>query len=119
MTTKMLGHDDRSSTESAASRGETLRRLLDPDAGLPAAGGNANAVRAGYTRHQQEIAYRALSRGHVGAARLSLRVLRADDFDQVAAISEMYLAVLRDIRASDDEVVIAAEALLRSPVRVR
>ena len=119
MTTKTIEHNVHTATESAAARGESLRSFVRSDATARDVHGGIPGARAGYTRHQQEIAYRALARGHVGAARLSLRVLRAEDFDQVPAIPEMYLAVLRDVRASDDEVVAAAEALLRCPVRER
>lgn len=68
--------------------------------------------RAGFVRFQQELAREALARGQVGAARLALRYLRPDDFTG-SAVSEPLLAVLRDMKSTEEQVLRAISALVR------
>lgn len=68
--------------------------------------------RAGFVRFQQELAREALMRGHLGAARLALRYLRPDDFVG-SAVSQPLLAVLRDMKSTEDQVLRAVSALVR------
>ncbi len=68
--------------------------------------------RAGFVRFQQGLAREALFRGSVGAARIALRVLQTSDFAGGPPVSERFIAVLRDARSSDDEVLAAVRALI-------
>lgn len=67
--------------------------------------------RAGFVRFNQQLARLALARGGVEAARRALRVLRTTDFAGGAAVSQGYLAILRDHRASEGDVRQALMAL--------
>ena len=68
--------------------------------------------RAGFVRFQQGLAREALFRGSVGAARTALRVLTTSDFAGGAAVSESSLTVLRDLRATEAQVLCAVRALI-------
>lgn len=68
--------------------------------------------RAGFVRFQQELAREALALGQLGAARLALRFLRPDDF-LGSTVSEQLLAVLRDMKSTEDQVLRAVSALAR------
>jgi len=71
-----------------------------------------NNFRAGYVRFQQGLAREALFRGSLGAARMALRVLHTSDFADGAAVSATSLAVLRNPRATEDELRAAVHTLL-------
>jgi hypothetical protein len=66
--------------------------------------------RAGFVEFHQVLARQALDVGRIGAARAALWVLRASDFSTAPDVAQMLLSVLRDTRASDEEI---AEAVLR------
>jgi hypothetical protein len=68
--------------------------------------------RSGFVRFQQNLAREALFRGHLGAARVALRILRPDDFIGGDSVSASFLAVLRDARSSDDQVTRAIRVLI-------
>lgn len=89
-------HDD--PEEPSLARGtERMERL---------AGG-----RAGFVEFHQLLARQALDVGRVGAARAALRILHSTDFAHDTKLAEALLEVLRDGRATDDEVADAAERL--------
>jgi hypothetical protein len=69
--------------------------------------------RAGFVEFHQVLARQALEIGAVRAARAALRVLRAADFGPMSHIADQLLAILRDSRATDDEVADAALRLTR------
>jgi hypothetical protein len=69
--------------------------------------------RAGFVRFQQELAREALTRGHIGAARLALRYLRPHDFVDREEVTAECLAVLRSSSSSENQVVRAVVALIR------
>ena len=68
--------------------------------------------RAGFVRFQQGLAREALSRGSLGAARMALRVLQASDFACGPAVTEGLLAVLRNVRSTEDEIRGAVQVLV-------
>ena len=68
--------------------------------------------RAGFVRFQQELARSALLRGQLSAARLALRILLPGDFMGGAAVSEGLLAILRDGKATENQVLRAVSALI-------
>ena len=72
----------------------------------------STSYRAGFVRFQQGLAREALFRGSLGAARTALRVLQTSDFAGGAAVSETFLTVLRDLRASEDQILSAVRALI-------
>ncbi len=72
----------------------------------------SSSYRAGFVRFQQGLAREALFRGSLGAARTALRVLNTSDFAGGAAVSEDLLTVLRDVRATEDQIFGAVRALL-------
>ena len=69
--------------------------------------------RAGFVRFQQGLAREALFRGSLGAARTALRVLQTSDFAGGAEVSAGFIQVLRNSRATDDEVLDAVRALIQ------
>ncbi len=72
----------------------------------------SSSYRSGFVRFQQGLAREALFRGRLGAARTALRVLHTSDFAGGAEVSESFLRVLRDLRASEDQVLSAVRALI-------
>ncbi len=68
--------------------------------------------RAGFVRFQQGLAREALFRGSLGAARTALRVLHTSDFAGGPEVSQSLLTVLRDVRATEDQVLSAVRALI-------
>jgi len=68
--------------------------------------------RKGPIHFQQQLARQAMQRGAIDAARIALRTLRAEDFAGGAAVSQAFLAVLQDGRATDAAVHEAVVALL-------
>lgn len=68
--------------------------------------------RAGFVRFQRGLARQALFGGSPAAARMALRVLQATDFAGGAAVSEEFLAVLRNSQSTADEILAAVRALL-------
>lgn len=63
--------------------------------------------RAGFVEYHQGVARQALELGHVRAARAALRVLRTSDFASQVGVDDLF-AILRDSRASDQEIAAAA-----------
>jgi hypothetical protein len=68
--------------------------------------------RSGFVRFQQGLAREALYRGSLGAARTALRILKTSDFAGGAEVSQDHLAVVRNPRAADAEVLAAVRALI-------
>lgn len=68
--------------------------------------------RGGFVRFQQDLARQALFRGQLGAARVALRVLQTSDFAGGAPVSAVFLAVLRDPKATDHDLIEAIHALI-------
>ena len=68
--------------------------------------------RAASIRFQLQLARQAASRGAFAAARLALSQLSPGDFAGGAAVTDAHLAVLRDHRATDDQVREAVHALV-------
>jgi hypothetical protein len=69
--------------------------------------------RSGYVAARQHMARQALADGQIAAARAALRPLKSADFNGYEQVVEALLAVVRDNRASDQEVSDAAVRLLR------
>lgn len=69
--------------------------------------------RSGYVAARQHMARQALADGQIAAARAALRPLKSSDFNGYEQVVEALLAVVRDSRASDQEVSEAAARLLR------
>jgi len=67
----------------------------------------------GFVLSHASIARQALDAGEVRAARAALRVLVPDDFGGHRARAEGLMAVLRDRRATDEEVAVIASAMLK------
>jgi hypothetical protein len=65
-------------------------------------------------RYQQKLAHTALRLGRPGAARVALQWLRPSDFLHPFEAGE-HLAVLRNLRASDEELETAAIGLILQP----
>jgi len=63
-------------------------------------------------RFRLQLARQAASRGAFGAARLALSQLTAGDFAAGAAVTAQHLAVLRDYRATEDQIREAVHALV-------
>jgi hypothetical protein len=74
-------------------------------------GATAFAERAGYVRWQQDMANDALARGDLRAARVALRALRYLDF-AAWELAQAHLAVLRDMRSEEAELVSAVRKLV-------
>lgn len=68
--------------------------------------------RAASIRFQLQLARQAASRGAFGAARLALSQLSAGDFAAGAAVTGRHLAVLRDHKATEDQIREAVHALV-------
>jgi hypothetical protein len=66
----------------------------------------------GFVLSHAELARQALEAGEVRAARAALRVLVPDDFGGHRARAEGLMAVLRDRRATDEEIALIAAAML-------
>jgi len=71
-----------------------------------------NDQRPGFVRFQQELALEALRRGSLGAARVALRILQTGDFAGGEAVSASPIAVLRNPRSSEEEVLAAVRTLV-------
>ena len=69
--------------------------------------------RSGYVAARQHMARQALADGQIAAARAALKPLKSTDFAGHEQVVEALLAVVRDNRASDQEVSDAAARLLR------
>jgi hypothetical protein len=67
----------------------------------------------GFVLSHAQQARQALDAGEVRAARAALRVLVPDDFGGQRARAEGLMAMLRDRRATDQEVAIVAAAMLK------
>ena len=67
----------------------------------------------GFVLSHAQLARQALDAGEVRAARAALRVLVPDDFGGQRARAEGLMAVLRDRRATDEEVALIAAAMLK------
>lgn len=67
----------------------------------------------GFVLSHAELARQALEAGEVRAARAALRVLVPDDFGGHRVRAEGLMAVLRDRRATDEEVAVIAAAMLK------
>lgn len=72
----------------------------------------STVARAGFVRFQQALARQALLTGTIGAARVSLRVLRPGDFAGDPVVSAQLLRTLRNPRVSEERVLDAIRALL-------
>lgn len=68
--------------------------------------------RAAAIRFQLQLARQAAARGAFAAARIALRQLEAGDFAGGSDVSGPHLAVLRDHRASEDEIRTAVRTLV-------
>jgi hypothetical protein len=68
---------------------------------------------SGFVLSHAELARQALDAGEVRAARAALRVLVPDDFGANRTRAEGLMAVLRDRRATDDEIAVIAAAMLK------
>jgi hypothetical protein len=66
----------------------------------------------GFVLSHAQLARQALAAGEVRAARAALRVLVPDDFGRQRARAEGLMAVLRDRRATDEEIALIAAAML-------
>lgn len=66
----------------------------------------------GFVLSHAQLARQALAAGEVRAARAALRVLVPDDFGASRARAEGLMAVLRDRRATDEEIAVIASAML-------
>jgi len=73
--------------------------------------GETGGASPGFVRFQQAMAQRAVLRGELRAARVALRVLRAKYFWE-REVAESALAVLRDTRSTDDELIEAIARLV-------
>jgi hypothetical protein len=67
----------------------------------------------GFVLSHAQLARQALDAGEVRAARAALRVLVPDDFGGQRTRAEGLMAVLRDRRATDEEVAVIAAAMLK------
>jgi hypothetical protein len=67
----------------------------------------------GFVLSHAQLARQALDAGEIRAARAALRVLVPDDFGRHRKRAEGLMAMLRDRRASDEEVAIIATAMLK------
>ena len=68
--------------------------------------------RAASIRFQLQLARQAASRGAFGAARLALSQLSVGDFAAGATVTAQHLAVLRDHKATEDQIREAVHVLV-------
>ena len=66
----------------------------------------------GFVLSHAQLARQALAAGEVRAARAALKLLVPDDFGRQRARAEGLMAVLRDRRATDEEIALIAAAML-------
>jgi hypothetical protein len=66
----------------------------------------------GFVLSHAQLARQALAAGEIRAARAALRVLVPDDFGGQRVRAEGLMAVLRDRRATDEEIAVIASAML-------
>lgn len=67
----------------------------------------------GFVLSHAQLARQALDAGELRAARAALRVLVPDDFGRNRARAEGLMALLRDRRATDEEIAVIAAAMLK------
>lgn len=67
----------------------------------------------GFVLSHAQLARQALDAGELRAARAALRVLVPDDFGGQRVRAEGLMALLRDRRATDEEVAVIAAAMLK------
>lgn len=67
----------------------------------------------GFVLSHAQLARQALDAGEIRAARAALRVLVPDDFGRHRTRAEGLMAMLRDRRATDEEVAVVATSMLK------